>query len=85
VRLSGCSASLAVVFGGDADNFNFPRFALDAAFLRLYEDGHPASTPAFLQWTVYNQPQLVAELTGSGSAPAPRSNRRSEREAGPRR
>lgn len=37
-------------FGGDPDNFNFPRFGFDAAFLRVYVDGQPAKTPAALKW-----------------------------------
>ncbi|HEX8568597.1 MAG TPA: S46 family peptidase [Caulobacteraceae bacterium] len=37
-------------FGGDPDNFNFPRFNLDASFLRVYADGKPVSTPAHLKW-----------------------------------
>ena len=37
-------------FGGDPDNFNFPRWCLDMSFLRVYEDGKPASTPNYLQW-----------------------------------
>ena len=37
-------------FGGDPDNFNFPRWCLDMSFLRAYEDGKPASTPNFLHW-----------------------------------
>ena len=37
-------------FGGDPDNFNFPRWSFDMSFLRVYEDGKPASTPNFLQW-----------------------------------
>ncbi len=37
-------------FGGDPDNFNFPRWSLDMSFLRVYEDGSPASTPHFLKW-----------------------------------
>jgi hypothetical protein len=37
-------------FGGDPDNFNFPRFCLDSAFVRLYEQGKPAQTPVHLKW-----------------------------------
>ena len=37
-------------FGGDPDNFNFPRWCLDMSFLRVYDDGKPARTPNFLQW-----------------------------------
>ena len=37
-------------FGGDPDNFNFPRWSFDMSFLRAYEDGEPASTPVYLQW-----------------------------------
>lgn len=37
-------------FGGDPDNFNFPRWCLDMSFLRVYEDGKPATTPNFLRW-----------------------------------
>jgi len=37
-------------FGGDPDNFNFPRYGFDAAFLRLYVDGQPAHTPEHLSW-----------------------------------
>jgi hypothetical protein len=37
-------------FGGDPDNFNFPRWCLDMSFLRAYEDDRPASTPNYLHW-----------------------------------
>ena len=37
-------------FGGDPDNFNFPRWSLDMSFLRAYEGGEPAETPNYLKW-----------------------------------
>lgn len=37
-------------FGGDPDNFNFPRWCLDMSFLRVYKDGKPVQSPAFLPW-----------------------------------
>ncbi|MDH4048054.1 MAG: S46 family peptidase [Gammaproteobacteria bacterium] len=37
-------------FGGDPDNFNFPRWSFDMSFLRAYENGRPAATPNYLAW-----------------------------------
>ena len=53
-------------FGGDPDNFNFPRFDLDCAFLRLYENDRPAATPDFLAWS-RAPPQAGEPVFMSGS------------------
>lgn len=48
VRLVFAPEQSVAFFGGDPDNFNFPRFDLDMSLLRVYEDGKPAKVPAFL-------------------------------------
>ena len=50
VRLAFAPEFKTGFFGGDPDNFNFPRFNLDVGFLRLYEAGQPVATPVHLPW-----------------------------------
>lgn len=50
VRLVFAPESAVAAFGGDPDNFNFPRYCFDMALLRVYENGVAASTPNYLHW-----------------------------------
>ncbi len=38
-------------FGGDPDNFTFPRYNIDVSMFRLYENDKPAQTPNYLKWS----------------------------------
>jgi hypothetical protein len=48
VRLVFAPEQSIAAFGGDPDNFNFPRYDLDVTFFRAYVDGKPAKTPQYL-------------------------------------
>jgi hypothetical protein len=51
VRLVFAPEDRIAAFGGDPDNFEFPRYCLDFAFLRAYENGKPAESPNYLSWS----------------------------------
>lgn len=69
VRLAFAPEHRASAFGGDLDNFSFPRFAIDGAFIRIYEDGRPVATPTHFRWNASppqeNQPVFLSGSPGS--------------------
>ena len=51
VRLVFAPENAAGFFGGDADNFEYPRYNLDCALFRAYENNKPAKIEHFLKWS----------------------------------
>lgn len=51
VRLVFAPEQQIAFFGGDTDNFEYPRFNFDVCFFRAYEEGKPAHPRHFLHWS----------------------------------
>jgi len=51
IRLVFAPEESIAAFGGDPDNFTYPRFCLDFALFRAYENGQPVKPKHFLKWS----------------------------------
>jgi len=50
IRLVFAPEQQIAFFGGDPDNFTFPRHDIDMALFRVYENGKPVDSPNYLKW-----------------------------------
>src|SRR5262249_48758524 len=50
IRLVMAPEQDVAFFGGDTDNFEYPRFDLDICFFRAYEGGKPAKVKHWFRW-----------------------------------
>src|SRR6266508_2363737 len=51
VRLVFVPEFQAAFFGGDPDNFNFPRFNIDMSLVRVYENNQPLKVENYFKWS----------------------------------
>ncbi len=69
VRLVFAPENSIAFFGGDQDNFTYPRYDLDISLFRLYENDAPYATPHYLKWNTSGQKEgdlvLVSGHPGS--------------------
>jgi peptidase S46-like protein len=61
-------------YGGDPDNFNYPRYALDIALVRVYENGKPLTVKHYIPWSPDGIKDGDAVFTSGHPGPTQRLN-----------
>ncbi|MDR2755062.1 MAG: S46 family peptidase [Planctomycetaceae bacterium] len=51
IRLVWAPEQSIAAFGGDPDNYEYPRYCVDCSLFRAYENGKPAKIEHFLKWS----------------------------------
>jgi len=51
IRLVFAPENYVAHYGGDPDNFTYPRYDFDCMFFRVYENGKPLKTPNYFKWS----------------------------------
>jgi hypothetical protein len=74
VRLVFAPEFDAAFYGGDPDNFTFPRYCLDMTLWRVYENGKPLATRSFLPWSAAGLKEGEAVFTSGHPGQTQRLN-----------
>jgi hypothetical protein len=78
IRVVFAPEESAAFFGGDPDNFTFPRFDLDTAFVRIYDHGKPLHTDTFLKFAAKGVKEGDIALTSGNPGATEREDTLSE-------
>jgi hypothetical protein len=74
LRLVFAPEESVAFFGGDPDNFTFPRYDLDMAFVRIYDNGKPLHTNNFMKFATKGVKQGDIAFTSGNPGSTERDN-----------